>query len=129
MKMEDSKPYYAIKMGIYPRILYIIKGNIKEETYNKYFQGRNGEELKVEFGGNNGSCVWDVIEKDTNKCGFLVRLYRVEGIDTLAHEAVHVAFDTFHDIDAVADEDNQEPFAYLVEWVTKQLYNVYKNKK
>jgi cation transport regulator ChaB len=45
----------------------------------------------------------------------------------------HVAFETFRDIGGLADEDNQEPFAYLVGWVAKQInyamnYKKHKNK-
>ena len=47
----------------------------------------------------------------------------------ISHEAVHVAFETFRDIGGIADEDNQEPFAYLVGWATKQLYNALNYKK
>ena len=36
----------------------------------------------------------------------------------MAHEAVHVSMDLCSLIDCYIDTDNQEPFAYLVGWVT-----------
>lgn len=128
---KNEKGYFSVYMGIYPRTLFVVRGNIKKSIYNDNFQGRCGEELDTNIEGTDGSCVWSVIEKGTNKYGYLVRLYRVQDKSDLAHESVHVAFEVFRDIGSNVDIENQEPFAYLVEWITKQLLRVlnYKEKK
>lgn len=42
----------------------------------------------------------------------------------VAHETVHCANWIFHDINAKPDLINDEPYAYLVGWITKQVYKL-----
>jgi hypothetical protein len=112
-----------MEMGIYPRTLYVVKGENSGKVITDNFKSRDSEELNVGIRDDtDGSETWSVIEKNTNKFGFLVRLKRVSDKSDLAHEATHVAFETFRDIGGIADENNQEPFAYLIGWITRQLY-------
>ena len=128
--MANDIGYFSVHMGIYPRTLFIIKGNVSKSVYDDNFTDREGNKLVTDFkGSNNGSCMWSIIERKTKKYGYLVRLHRIEHKGDLAHEAVHVALETFRDIDAEVDLNNQEPFAYLVGWVTKQLYNALNYKR
>ena len=123
--------YFSMNFGIYPRMLYVIKGSNKNKVITDNFVGRDGRtNLIVEDDDTStGSRMWIVRERKANKCGFLVQLKRVDNVSCLAHEATHVALDCFTDIDAVADANNQEPFAYLVGWVTEQLLYAYRHKE
>ena len=123
--------YFSMHFGIYPRMLYVIKGSNKNKVITDNFVGRDGRtNLIVEDDDTStGSRMWSVRERFTGKLGFLVQLKRVNNTSELAHEATHVAFELFRDIGAVADEDNQEPFAYLVGWVTEQLLYAYRYKE
>ena len=56
--------------------------------------------------------------------GFLVWIDKNVSFNAIVHESTHVAFETFRDIGGIADEDNQEPFAYLIGWVAGQIKNV-----
>ena len=123
--------YFNMNFGIYPRKLFIIKGSNKNKVITDNFIGRDGRSnLIVEDDDTStGSRMWVVRERKTNNCGFLVQLKRVDNVSCLAHEAVHVAMDCLTDIGAVADANNQEPFAYLVGWVTEQLLYAYRHKE
>lgn len=125
---KDDIGYFSISFGLYPRVLYVTKGNVNKKVYRDNFMSRNGDDLNLDFNGEDGSCTWSVIEKNSNTYGYLVRLHRVQGNNDLAHEATHVALELFRDIGAEVDIDNQEPFAYLVGWIVKQLSNVYNYK-
>lgn len=46
----------------------------------------------------------------------------------IAHESVHIANYTFDSIGAKQDFNNDEPYAYLVGWVTDEVYK-FMNKK
>ena len=47
-------------------------------------------------------------------------------VGVMAHEAVHIADFIFTNCGITHDLDNDEPFAYLVEWITNELYEFYK---
>ena len=127
MKTGDSSNigYFSRPMGIYPRTLFVVKGNDKWKTVEKNFVARDGKPLILARSENFGSCTYSVVEKNSERYGFLVVLQRVRQDSDFAHEAVHVAFETFRDIGGAADEDNQEPFAYLVGWTARTLYEVF----
>ena len=129
MEKKDEIGYFSIEFGIYPRTLYIIKGNNKNKVISDNFMSREKTDLDVsDRDCSDGSRTWSVIERNSKKFGFLVQLKRVNDNSEMAHEATHVVFDLFRDIGAYADEENQEPFAYLVGWVTRQLINAYNYK-
>ena len=127
--IKNDIGYFSAYMGIYPRTLYIVKGD-NDKCIKDNFKARDDNELITDkFQETDGSRTWSVIEKGTGKFGFLVQLKNLDYYNDISHEAVHVAFETFRDIGGIADEDNQEPFAYLVGWATKQLYNALNYKK
>jgi hypothetical protein len=130
MEKKDEIGYFSIEFGIYPRVLYIIKGNDKNKIISDNFMSREETDLEViDHDRSDGSRTWSVIERNSKKWGFLVQLKRVTDKSEMSHEATHVAFELFKDIGAYADEENQEPFAYLVGWVTRQLINAYNYKE
>ena len=123
--------YYSMNFGIYPRTLYVIKGSNKNKVITDNFVGRDERSNLIveDDDSSTGSRTWSVMERFTGKFGFLVQLKRVKSTSELAHEATHVAFELFRDIGGIEDEDNQEPFAYLVGWVTEQLLYAYRHKE
>ena len=133
MAQKNDIGYFSIHMGIYPRTLFIVKGKDKRKVIQDNFMARNGNDLIFDEDSTTDACVWKVIERNSNTHGFLIWMCGKFTVDNIAHEATHVAFETFRDIGGVADEDNQEPFTYLVGWVAKQInyamnYKKLKNK-
>jgi hypothetical protein len=116
-------------MGIYPRTLFIVKGKDKRKVIQDNFMARNLSDLIFDEDTTTDACTWEVIERKSNTHGFLVWLYNNINTDVIAHESTHIAFETFRDIGGIADEDNPEPFAYLVGWVAKQIKNALNYKK
>lgn len=50
------------------------------------------------------------------------------GVDTIAHEAVHCVCNHFQYISQPIDGSTEEPFAYMVGWVSNLIYNmIYEN--
>ena len=49
-------------------------------------------------------------------------------IETIAHEAMHVGLDLFHELDIEYDGLHQEALAYLIGWVAKCCEQVKKLK-
>ena len=129
MENNYKNTYFSAKMDIYPRTLYIVKGKDKKKVIQDNFMARNGDDLIFDDDTTTDACVWSVIEKNRNTHGFLVWICRHADTDEIAHESTHVAFETFRDIGGVADEDNQEPFAYLVGWIAKQIKNALNYKE
>lgn len=48
---------------------------------------------------------------------------------TIAHESIHAADFLFEQISAKHDFDNPEPYAYLVGWITNEVYEFIQEKK
>ena len=129
MEQKNDIAYFSVPMNIYPRILYIAKGKDKKGVIQNNFTARNLSDLIFDEDTTTDACTWEVIERNSNTHGFLVWLYNNINTDVIAHESTHIAFETFRDIGGIADEDNQEPFAYLVGWVAKQIKNALNYKK
>ena len=129
MISKNDKGYFVVDMGIYPRKMYIVKGTNSGKVITDNFKGRNDLEINTADCSQDKCDVWDVVEKESLDKGFLIWLRLSPTVEDYAHEAVHVAFGTFTDISAEVDADNQEPFAYLVGWITKQLHDAYNYKE
>ena len=129
MEQKNDKGYFVVDMGIYPRKMYIVKGRNSGKVITDNFKGRNDLEINTADCSQDKCDVWDVVEKESLDKGFLIWLRLPPTIEDYAHEAVHVAFGTFTDISAEVDADNQEPFAYLVGWIAKQIKNALNYKK
>lgn len=69
-------------------------------------------------------CTELLTETETGDVGILIRFKNGSAIspDVAAHEAIHAAAFIFKYIGAVFDVDNQEPFAYLVQWVVWKIW-------
>ena len=129
MVQKNDIGYFSVPMGIYPRTLFIVKGKDKRKVIQDNFMARNLSDLIFDEDTTTDACTWKVIERKSNTHGFLVWLYNNINTDVIAHESTHVAFETFRVIGGIADDDNQEPFAYLVGWVAKQIKNALNYKE
>lgn len=103
-----------IKIPIYFGNLIIIFTKDVKKVDEKYKLGLNGEDYPAFVKGNN------------NKKG-VSRYYIVFDInyidhETIAHEVTHCANWIFYDRKIKQDFLNDEPYAYLVGWVTDQIY-------
>lgn len=103
---------------IYPRMLWVMNGGTIEQI-QRNFLDEYGQEITYD-GVDSLACVYAVTSVSSGLRGFLVwiRGKRLTTSD-IAHEAVHVAMSIYHDVGAVADANNQEPFAYLVGWAAQ----------
>jgi hypothetical protein len=57
------------------------------------------------------------------------KLLETEVIATISHEAIHTCNTIFRDKGIKLDVDNDEPQAYLVDWLVKQIYWEYLKTK
>lgn len=107
-----SENLYEFDPQVYPRLLWI---GVGKGDFDGVF-----DELP-QFPDNAYAVVDNVTIAKTNKGGILIRFGEFEDIrcGTLTHEAVHATFSIFQYVDAKADCDNQEPFAYLCGWIGK----------
>lgn len=113
---------------IYPRRLWVAKGGTFEDI-KALFTTMNGEELEeVE----DSLAVTYIVQtkSDEHYFGHLIWFPSKKDMtaSTMAHEAVHASMDLFGLIDRKMHYDNQEPFAYLVGWVTDCIDKVKRNK-
>ena len=65
MEKKDEIGYFSIEFGIYPRVLYIIKGNDKNKIISDNFMSREDTDLEViDHDRSDGSRTWSVIERN-----------------------------------------------------------------
>lgn len=104
---------------VYPRRLWVAYGSSIKDI-NDRFLGRDHEPISFNANALDAMTI-TVIEKSTLRYGVLVVFGTKEDATppTITHESIHVAMSIFEDIGAEFTFNNQEPFAYLVEWVSK----------
>ena len=81
---------------------------------------------------NYYACVWksNSINKD---CKTIVAIFNPANSNNkitpgiISHEAIHVKNIVFRTVGIQPDVDNDEPEAYLTEWVVDQIHSVFKN--
>lgn len=118
-----SSSYKSFHMGIFPRFVFIMQGEVEKNAINYNFTDINGDELIFPESTNfDGSLTWNVIEKSTNKRGFLVQMIRESTAGDYAHIATNIAIDTFKELDFTICDENEEILAYLIEFIANKLY-------
>ena len=112
---------------IYPRLLWVVKGDSLEGIRETLEFGELSEEDK-----SSGAITLSAYDKENERGGFLVWFPKAKDMshgDWMAHEASHVALGIFDYIGAEAKASDSEPFAYLVGWVFKCIDTVRKFKE
>lgn len=119
-KIKEPK-IYSYHFCIYPRILWVVKGKC-DKFIQEHFTERCGEEIVFEDeSGSEASCTVlpNVCHKESGKYGYLVYIKDIRAsVGCIAHEATHVATELFCEIGSYLDPKNQEPFAYIVGFVS-----------
>ena len=116
---------------IYPRRLFIVKGNVSEQWLNDRFcYATSDEKIEPLHKDAKASVFKDIVEyKADGKYGVLICIRdRRLRVDSIAHESVHAAACIFDEIGAYFDFENQEPFTYLVGWIADCINQVITNK-
>lgn len=120
---------YGFDPQVYPRKIWVaVGGDIG--TLRASFCQNDGGQLEFEDIDKYSANTTAVTEKDTGLFGELIWFPKKSDMRlfTIAHEAVHAAIDIFDDCDCRIDAGNQEPFAYLVGWITKCINEVKRGK-
>lgn len=120
--MNEYYQKIEIDVPIYRGVLVVIVSN-SIKLVNEEIEGIEWREKEVyahtllsNWEGNNGYVV--ILNPD---CSVRKMTHGV-----IAHEAVHVAQFIFENHGVRHDFDNPEPFNYLVEWVTDEIYRYIK---
>ena len=105
-------------------VCFILGGDI--DKINEKFQLQIDDDQEIYCQTNTGSIK---IDKDDYRCIFIILNPNIKSkinYATLAHETIHTANHIFHMRYIKYDYDNDEPFAYLVEWIMHNAVNFYK---
>ena len=122
---------------IYPVILVVCNKYVSVKTIQKKYSKPDGTEINDDM-LNHMAVTIPCIEKATRKYCLLVKIQYVEGansaekkaclVNSIAHEALHVALDTWVTMDEDVCTYNQEPIAYYVGWVSECIYKTIMKK-
>lgn len=110
-----------IKVPIYNDKVAIVFSNDKD-TVQKYIKPDLGELYAYTVFGNLGEhkCTFLILNFDYDFCKI------THGV--IAHECLHVVSEILSSSGVKFDPDNEEPFTYLLEYITNEVYK-YMSKK
>lgn len=119
----------SLEIPIYSRRLHIIISGDFTKDYpeiNKKYHQEFTEEDNV-LGMSQGRCGHSliIINVGRHRANFPKNKIEIEIADTIGHECVHTCNRLFSAIGARLDQDNDEPQAYLVGWLIKQVTKNY----
>lgn len=117
--------YKKVKIPFYQQILFIIICEDVEKEKEKI-----NKKIKIDFEGFNFSGYSYAFEK--NHIIILNKKYLTDdsfAIGTIAHEAFHITNFIFKRIGIIPDVNNDEAQAYLLSWITEEVYNLFKKSK
>lgn len=107
--------------SIYPRMLWIAVG-INIACVRDFF-----DTDIPDFEEGEAACVYNAHTEKPKPLGGLFIRFRSKGEMTgpvIAHESTHAALEIFDYCGCVVDAKNQEPFAYLVQWIADCCWQV-----
>lgn len=121
-----------VKIPIYGNNLHIV---ITEdfmsdivEINKKYFNEFTEEDSVLGFSQQRGGSTLIIINVGKHK-KIYKKGFEIELIATIAHEAVHACNTMFNCIGAKLDSNNDEPQAYLIDFIVKEIYKCYLKHK
>lgn len=121
---------HEFPLGIYPRRIWIAKG-CNEKDIKSIFINRDSSEIQIdeEIGSEAVSTVYpNIMTKDEGKYGILIFIRRKMTVGQIAHESGHATTEIFREIGSYLDPNNQEPFMYLLGYISDCIDKVIKNK-
>lgn len=114
---------------LYPRLIWIAY-DVNSAEVNKRFCYPSGKPLDFEPNGSDGSAA-PVIDRESKKLGVLIWIPDTKVISdaVIVHEATHAALDILNDIGFNLDYENQEPLAYLIQFITECALGIKRQTK
>ena len=119
---------YEFDPQIYPRLVWVAI-NPSRSDLEKFF-GRYATAIKDMDETYDAQC-WATGREFPDQRGGVLVIFKSKvamTADTMAHEATHLAMMIFDYVGATPNINDQEPFAYLVGWITRCI-NVAKKSK
>ena len=116
---------------IYPRLLWVMIGGSEKDIIAQ-FKNCDGTEFNLsDFNKANCAFCIHARQKSTGLIGEFIWITERKYArgSTMTHEAAHAAMDICYDLGIEIDPLNQEPFAYLVGWIMKEINIAYRFKE
>jgi len=117
-------------LNIYPVSVVVCAGDGLQDyltdNYKPYRDENNSNYFFIPQEGIEATCI-EAVDKKGDYTLIIVLVKEDIGASVMAHEATHAALCVFDFVHAEPDYDNQEPFAYLVGYITKIInFSYYK---
>lgn len=114
---------HSFNLGIYPRKIWVMISPSIEEV-NKLFSTIGNKDVLISE--NAIASTLHLQRKSNNHVGELIILYNLEEVTVgvMAHEATHAAINICNDLGINISVENQEPIAYLTQYITDFINKV-----
>jgi hypothetical protein len=118
-------PIYAVNLNIVITDDFIID---LPKINKKYFNNFDETDSVLGFNQQRGASTLIIINVGKHKKIFK-KDWEIELIATIAHEAFHASNTMMNSFGARPDAMNDEPQAYLLDWIVKEIYKCYLKSK
>lgn len=133
--MKKKKSIIDTYETIYNVDLVVANKHVTTEELRKLYVYSDDTEIEDDNPGTFAT-VSTCYRKSDDKSVALVRLHdykpkyidKFHWIDTISHEAGHVALDIYSHMGQQVHNSSSEPFCYLLGWVTKCIYKTFQKK-
>lgn len=126
-KIEDN--IFRIELDIYNIDIIVAVGAPAFDRLNELYTPIDEEyERLKEPTANTPACTWERMKDSVGNAAILVWFqdaYALHRPSYSSHEASHAAMYVWQHIGANVDLDNQEPFAYLIGYLTAKFANIF----
>ena len=115
---------------LYPRKIWVVSGKDIADAIQDSFRTPNDDTLNLTGWRGANAGTWAVKMVEDGKLGVMVWLISEKvSIETIAHEAVHVADCIFRDCGIEYDTTNDEHFAFFVGHIADWIWQVANTKE
>lgn len=121
-KTGKRKKWFEISTLFYDSTIYVAIGYGFEEAQEKYYKAIKAPAKGRVYWEDHAGGVACVIE---NKVSRDLLMFFGQGKPTpgcAAHEIFHAAHITFERINSKVTRETEEPFAYLIQWITQEFW-------
>ena len=127
-KLEDN--IFQIELDIYNIDIVVAVGDKAFERLNELYTPIDEEyERLKEPAEDTPACTWERMKNSIGNRAILVWFqdaYALHHPSYSSHEASHAAMYVWQHIGAKVDLDNQEPFSYLIGYITNNFATIFK---
>lgn len=134
MKKETSKcKVIGIPIDIYNKILVVVIGDFERDTIASHIKREEDKKFFLEYTEKKDLSRYDGLVFNLGNGNNVLWLQSLtqspDDVSTLAHEALHAAYDILKNVGIPLGNDSEEAYAYLISHITEKVLKFVQSKE